>query len=659
LNARFPNPDAPPAPHISVCIDCFNYGRFLTRAIESVLGQKGADFELVVSDDRSTDDSHDIALAFARSDLRIRVFRNPTNLGMVGNRNAALRHARGRLIKPLHADDFLAAPDALARMAAAFDAWPALALVACPARSVDESGRTTGTLTHPHAAKPVSGTGIISRCLLESRNLVGSPTGVMFRRELSARGFDEGFFHAADLEMWFHLLEQGPFQWIADPLVAYRWHPAQQTERDKKTDAAARDLAALHQRYLGRPYVDAKPIVKALIRSGHSSLIAKWNRLRARHSRTPSPVGSPGVNVVGFLASEFGVGSAARAFALAAADSGLPCALVNIRNKVHSNLDTSLGIPPGGFSKTNPHHTNLFTFPAGYTRRFRRDTPRRFFDGRRNIGIWFWELEKFPARWHAAFDAHDEIWTPTKFCEDAFRAVSPVPVRRIPYPFRGSDAPPDRRAFGMPDDEFVFLCTFDFLSLVARKNPEAVIEAFRRAFSPTEKAQLYIKTINSAACPAEAARLRAAAESLRVAWHDDHLRADRVGSLFASCDAYVSLHRSEGLGLGMAQAMWAAKPVIATGHGGNMEFMSASNSHLVGFHLVELETNHGDYEAGNHWAEPDTDHAAALMRRVFDNRTESTTLGLQAARDIRTTLDPSRCTTFLRTHLGATSHPKT
>ncbi len=101
------------SPKVSVCIDSFNYGRFLPEAIESVLGQSFQDFEVIISDDCSTDDSFAIAQRYAERDDRIRAMQNAHNLGMVKNRNAGLALARGEYVKTLHADDFLCSPEAL------------------------------------------------------------------------------------------------------------------------------------------------------------------------------------------------------------------------------------------------------------------------------------------------------------------------------------------------------------------------------------------------------------------------------------------------------------------------------------------------------------------------------------------------------------------
>jgi glycosyltransferase involved in cell wall biosynthesis len=288
----------------------------------------------------------------------------------------------------------------------------------------------------------------------------------------------------------------------------------------------------------------------------------------------------------------------------------------------------------------NPYRVNLMTFSFDYARRFYRDMGKRFASDHYNIGFWYWEQEHFPVRWHSAFDYYDEIWAPSEFTCAALRAVSPIPVHKITYPFQldATQALRDRARFSLGEDAYVFLFNFDYLSTTQRKNPGAVIDAFRRAFTPAENAVLVLKSINGEA--AEQTSLAERAAGLRVVFMEDHVPGAEVNALFASADCYVSLHRSEGLGLGLAQAMYLGKPVIGTGYGGNLEFMNAENSLLVNYSLVELEETYGPYEQGTHWAEADVEHAATLMRWAYEHRSESEALGARGSASIRQTLDP-------------------
>src|SRR5437016_1138642 len=246
------------SPKVSVCIDSFNYGRFLSEAIDSVLEQSFQDFELIIADDRSTDGSVEIVRSYAQKDGRIKIDVASVHRGMVKNRNACLSLARGEYVKWLHADDFLCSREALARMVAALDANHAVSLVASARRIVNEQSKPMDIWSCFNQERPIAGTTVIRRCLFEQRNLIGGPSAVMFRRALGARGFAEDFFVMADLEMWFHLLEQGCFAYIREPLCAFRSHGQQQTQRDRSALAPALENRELLRRYLHKNYVQLR-----------------------------------------------------------------------------------------------------------------------------------------------------------------------------------------------------------------------------------------------------------------------------------------------------------------------------------------------------------------------------------------------------------------
>lgn len=680
-------------PKISVCIDSFNYGRFLTEAIESVLGQTYQDFELIICDDQSTDDSYEIAGRYAEKDDRIDLVRNPKNLGMVKNRNLCLSRARGEYVKWLHADDFLCSPEALARMATILDENGAVCLVASARRMVNERSQPIDTWSCFEEERPIAGTTVIKRCLFEQRNLIGGPSAVMFRRAPAARGFSEDFFVMADMEMWFHLLEQGCFRFIREPLCAFRSHGEQQTIRDRSTIAPAVENRELLRRYLHKNYVQfrrwiwkyleydaVRRIVRRARKLGMDQDIAdqavrewwSWDRYRRdalkyryretllkvrriyerqlrrplSHNLTKHPLG---INLSGFSQSIYGIGESSRAMWRAVQACGVPSALITVKSNVHSNADLTFTAS----TRSNPYRLNLMTFSFDYSRRFYRDMGRRFFVNRFNIGLWYWEQEHFPARWHSSFDYYDEIWVPSEFTRSAISAVSPIPVRKITYPFYAEDkkAAPARHRFGFAEQTYLFLFTFDFFSTIHRKNPAAVIDAFRRAFDPKEPVALILKSINAGQHPQDRERLGRQVGDANVIFIDGHVSADEINALYATADCYVSLHRSEGLGLGMAQAMALGKPVIATNYSGNLEFMNPRNSLLVDYKMTELEEDSGPYEKGTHWAEADVEEAAGLMRFVYQNRDAAEALGRQAAVDISEALNPQRTSDEIATRV--------
>jgi hypothetical protein len=238
-----------------------------------------------------------------------------------------------------------------------------------------------------------------------------------------------------------------------------------------------------------------------------------------------------------------------------------------------------------------------------------------FFAGRYTIGFWAWEVAVFPADFLGAFGAVDEVWVGSRHVRDAVAPLATVPVVAIPQPVSlsaeagRSDPPP-----ALPSG-FRFLFAFDYLSVFERKNPLAAVDAFNRAFGAGSGASMVVKSLNHDHDPSAHERLRAAA-----ARHPDvHLiehrlsRAERDG-LMNAADCYVSLHRAEGFGYTLAEAMWLGKPVIATGYSGNLDFMSTDNSFLVDHHLVPIGPGNEPYPADGEWAEPDIEHAALCAR---------------------------------------------
>ena len=194
-------------PLVSICIPTFNYGRFIPEAIQSVLIQSFSNFELIVVDNASTDETAELMEAFVRSDPRIRFYRNSENVGIAKNFNLALGYAAGDYVKILCADDLLA-PTALERSLAAIRNDPAVSLVTTGRLLVDLRLQPVGYASYCTEEGSIDGDKVIDRCLFGT-NYVGEPSAVLFRRKQAAPGFDESYPHLLDMAMWFHLLEQG------------------------------------------------------------------------------------------------------------------------------------------------------------------------------------------------------------------------------------------------------------------------------------------------------------------------------------------------------------------------------------------------------------------------------------------------------------------
>jgi ubiquinone/menaquinone biosynthesis C-methylase UbiE/glycosyltransferase involved in cell wall biosynthesis/predicted nucleic acid-binding Zn-ribbon protein len=357
-----------------------------------------------------------------------------------------------------------------------------------------------------------------------------------------------------------------------------------------------------------------------------------------------------GVNVAGYIKGEFGVAEIARASITALEAAGIPRALNMVQVGVHRHQDNTFT----GFSDTNPYRVNLIHVNADQIPSFWDARGTEYARNRYNIGVWFWELSRFPDRWSSSFRQLDEIWVASAFCQQSIAQASPVPVLRMPFPILSdaTHAAADRARFSIPDGTFAFLFYFDYLSVFERKNPLATIEAFKRAFGGDAHVMLVLKSINSEHSPEKVAAVRDAIGELNVKVIDRHLDRESMNSLMASCDSFVSLHRSEGYGLGMVQAMSMGKPVIATSYSGNMEFMDVNNSLLVRYTLVELDKDYGPYERGCVWAEPDIEHAVQLMRTAAGGGEAVERLCKRAAVDVRTRMDALAAGLTMRRRLG-------
>lgn len=262
-------------PKVSVCIPTYNYGRYLPEAIESVLNQTYTDFELLVLDDASQDDTESIVQSYVAKDSRIRYVRNSTNVGMVNNWNRCLELATGKYIKYLFGDDVFSSSLLLEKMTAILESDASISLVSSSRTIIDENSRQIDICSFYSSDIKKDGKEVINTCLLQLKNFIGEPTVVMFRKSQALRGFDTRFKQIVDLEMWFHLLEQGFFAYIDGPLCSFRIHDKQQTLKNKYDTEALDDGFRLIDEYLDKEYACIDNFWKMYIRYENSYRIWK------------------------------------------------------------------------------------------------------------------------------------------------------------------------------------------------------------------------------------------------------------------------------------------------------------------------------------------------------------------------------------------------
>jgi glycosyltransferase involved in cell wall biosynthesis len=345
-----------------------------------------------------------------------------------------------------------------------------------------------------------------------------------------------------------------------------------------------------------------------------------------------------GINVAGFMKGEFGLGQGARANVSSITAAGIPHVVNSFNASWHRNSDASYAEK---FTFDNPYPVNLINVNAESLPAFIEAFGEKYFQNKYNIGFWAWEMPIFPPEWQFAFDYFDEIWTYSNHCAEAISTVSPVPVFKVMASIDLPQPTIDKNELKLPKDKFIFLFMFDSLSTFERKNPSAIVKAFIKAFGESDEVLLVIKFSNSQYAPQQRDEFKAlVANYPSIHLIEGHLSREEIYALVNNCDCYVSLHRAEGFGLTMAEAMFYGKPVIATAYSSTMEFMNVGNSFLVKYDLVTLNEDAGPYKKGNFWADADIDHAATLMKYVFENPQQAQQVGARAAREVRNLLSP-------------------
>ncbi|WP_449290285.1 glycosyltransferase family 4 protein [Oscillibacter ruminantium] len=347
----------------------------------------------------------------------------------------------------------------------------------------------------------------------------------------------------------------------------------------------------------------------------------------------------PGVNLIGHIRGSFGLGESCRLVAAALDRAQVPMGVYDLPlNGPACEDDMSWAAREG---QGCPFGVNLIHLNPNEIANAVWKMDRTILRNRYNIAFWLWELSEFPPEWDYTFQLFDEIWTPAEFISQAIRKRTTLPVFTMPY---GIEVPPvepgcGRSAFGLPQDTFLFLLSYDGNSVSARKNPQAVLRAYREAFSPSDgDVGLVIKATHAG--KVELAQLRemfAGYPNLVIL--TDSYSKPVFNSLLACVDVYVSLHRAEGFGLVMAESMLLGTPVIGTNWSANTEFMSEKTACMVDAQIIALPRDYPPYHKGDHWAQPDEHQAAQWMRRLYTDRAFAAELAQRAKLDLTQRLD--------------------
>lgn len=326
-----------------------------------------------------------------------------------------------------------------------------------------------------------------------------------------------------------------------------------------------------------------------------------------------------GMNLIGNICAESGLGQSCRLVASALDKTGFPLSIYKYEQ---------LGAEGQGdhswenrLSKELPYDVNLIHINPHELGLAFIQQDASVWNYRYNIGYWLWELEEFPDEWIPCFQCLDEIWAPSEFICNAIRKKTTLPVRCMPYYVDvhiGTIY--DRKHFGIPEDKFLYLMMYDQSSCMERKNPIGVLNAFKMAFEKeNENVGLVIKINNPT--PESRKQIRSVLDGYtNVYLIEETLSRDEVNSLTKCVDVVVSLHRAEGFGLVLAEAMLLGTPTIATNWSSNTEFMNENVACMVDYELITIEKDMPPFKAGNRWADANLDQAAEYMKKLYEDK---------------------------------------
>ena len=346
------------------------------------------------------------------------------------------------------------------------------------------------------------------------------------------------------------------------------------------------------------------------------------------------------ITVVGFLSSTVGLGQGARLALYAFKRLGYDVSYVDIGNIFcwHNNISVEMGRPAkvneGGVAifHINPPELSVIIPLLG----------RGLIRNKKIIGYWAWELESIPRNWYVGFRLVDEIWVPSRFVAKALKKCTDVPVRVVHHPLiRLEPSSLGRHDFRLDESTFLVLTMFDMRSSAERKNPLGAIQAFRLAFGDRDDVMLVVKAGNVSEAPDILSRIEnEIGDSKNIRLMFDKLSQEDHAALISCADVIISLHRSEGFGLVLAEAMMMGKPVIATAYSGNMDFMDSESAILISYKLVPINDPQGVYGGKYHyWSEPDIDEAAEWLVRLAEDYDLRRSLGARARKSAERIFD--------------------
>lgn len=353
---------------------------------------------------------------------------------------------------------------------------------------------------------------------------------------------------------------------------------------------------------------------------------AVLDQLPLKQPRVPLSQRPFGVNLIGYAFGQLGIGEDARMAARSLLAANVPMTMLNFPpgNEIPQNDRSMLT----HVSERGQFAVNFFCLTAEETGRYYAEQGGSQFQDRYSIGYWPWELSKWPAEWKMLLELVDEVWVSTQHTFDALAPVCAKPLFLMPMAVQLGEIrqfasrTEARYNFDLPTEAKLFCFSFDLNSSVDRKNPQACVDAFLAAFPKAEYLAEAVGLVIKVHKPAKRNRAwerlkKLAAEDHRLHIIESTLSRPDLLALYQACDCFISLHRAEGFGRGLAEALQLGLHVIATDYSGNVDFCQPPHADLVRYQLIKVRKNQYPHADGQIWAEADVGHAAELMRTFF------------------------------------------
>lgn len=361
-------------------------------------------------------------------------------------------------------------------------------------------------------------------------------------------------------------------------------------------------------------------VAQRMVRIGRKKVLDRFAPYRYK-----PPMLANAALLVGYIDADLGLGESLRGLVRALSGTDVRIGIHPFTVGVEGRRSNPF--MPQLYDRANRYAVNVIEVAANELATVFDNINHSRFDDSYNILRTYWELSRAPEEWRETLANVDEIWAPNEFVADSFRHIFDRTITVVPPCVEVSESAIDGRAqFGMDPSRFYFLFSFDYFSFPQRKNPLAVVRAFREAFlDQAAPVGLIVKSTGAVGHFPEIKQhlLDAAREDARIEIIDRTLDRKEMLALLSSADCYVSMHRAEGFGLGMAEAMAFGRSVIGTGYSGNAEFLTAETGYPIPFKLRPVPTDGYVYNEGQVWAEPDEAACAEAMKRVVSEPVEA------------------------------------